>query len=198
MGFSVAVDHLVLGRPGLPSIIVPADKTTLSPPKLKRNFDVKPGFGIEGAFVVYTGEGLATFDATFEFWNEETEGAWNLFASLYLTKTGRLPPALGIYHPALQVAPLKIESVQVTEIEGWSLVSPGKWQTRLSFLQYRAPKPFVPVKTEPGVPPVTKTPVVKPTTAQGFREANAAARLKWVADTNAISDAGFVPPYPGY
>lgn len=198
MSFSVAVDHLVLGRPGLPSIIVPADKVTLSPPKLKRNFDVKPGFGIEGAFCVYTGEGLAVFDATFEFWNEEKEGAWNLFASLYLTKLGRVPPALGIYHPVLRVAPLKIESVQVTEIEGWSLVTPGHWQTRLSFLQYRAPVPFVPVKTEPGVPPTTKVPPVKPSTANDFRMANRTARLKWVAETGAASDKGFVPPYPEY
>lgn len=178
MAFSVAIDWLVLGLNGL-TITVPADKTTLSPPKLKRNWDVKPGFGLQGAFCVYTGEGLAAFDATFEFWSEEKEPLWDAFASAFLAAPkGVRPAALGIYHPILVKAPFRIQNVQVTEIEGWSLVTPGRWQTRLSFLEYRAPIPFVPKKTEPVVPATEKVPIAKPKTEQDIRMQEAAARLK--------------------
>lgn len=181
MAFSVAVDQIVLSLLGITAPI-PADKTMLSPPKLKRNWDVKPGFGVQGAFCVYTGEGLAAFDATFEFWNEEKEILWDQFANVFLAApVGVKPPALGIHHPILIKPPLRIQMVQVTEIEGWSLVSPGKWQTRLSFLQYRAPIPFVPKKTEPVVPAVVKTPPARPKTEQDIRMAEAAARLRAAA-----------------
>lgn len=177
-GFSVAVDALTVSALGIQTII-PADKTTLTPPKLKRNWDVRPGFGIQGAFCVYTGEGLAAFDAVFEFWNEEMEILWDVFANLFLSAPkGVKPAALGIYHPVLLKPPFRIQNVQVTEIEGWSLISPGKWQTRLSFLEYRPPLPFKPVKTEPVVPAVDKVPLAKPKTEQDLRMVAAQERLK--------------------
>jgi hypothetical protein len=173
-GFSVDVDGLVIGL----ATVVPADKTTLSPPKLKRNWDIKPGFGIQGAFCVYTGEGLAAFDAVFEFWSEEMEPLWDAFAAIYLSAPkGVKPAAMGIYHPILVKPPFKIKNVQVTDIEGWSLVTPGKWQTRLSFLEYRPPAPFRPMKTEPVVPAVEKVPVARPKTEQDVRMQAASARL---------------------
>jgi hypothetical protein len=159
---------------------IPADKTTLSPPKLKRNYKVTEGYGIKGAFCVYTGEGLATFDATFEFWDENKEVQWNLWAALFLPPPSRTlvdSAALGIHHPALIAEPFRITNAQVTDIEGWSLVTPGKWQTRLSFLQYRPPEPFKPIKTEPVVPPPPGVPVVRPSTAQELRAVAAQARL---------------------
>lgn len=178
MGFSVEIDVLVVG-----STAVPADKTTLSPPKLKRNWDVQKGFGVQGAFCVYTGEGLAAFDVTFEFWREEKEALWDAFAARYLTAPkGTKPAALGVYHPILMKAPFKIVNVQVTDIEGWSLVTPGHWQTRLSLLEYRPPAPFKPAKTEPVVPAVEKVPIAKPKTEQDVRMQEAAARLKAAAE----------------
>ena len=185
MGFSVAVDFLLFSTLGIQTPI-PADKTTLSPPKLKRNWDVKPGFGIQGAFCVYTGEGLAAFDATFEFWSEEKEPLWDAFANVYLTAPkGVKPAAIGIYHPILVKPPFKIVNVQVTDIEGWSLVTPGRWQTKLSFLEYRPPLPFRPAKTEPVVPAVQKAPPAKPQTEQDIRMQQAAARLKDAVEAGA-------------
>jgi hypothetical protein len=185
MAFGVAVDYLVvsLGSPVAAVAVVPADKATLSPPKLKRNWDVQQGFGLQGAFCVYTGEGLAAFDATFEFWSEEKEALWDAFASIYLTAPkGIKPAALGVYHPILYKPPFSIKNVQVTEIEGWSLISPGRWQTRLSFLEYRPPAPFKPVKTEPVVPAVVKVPPARPATEQDLRVAASTARLKGAVD----------------
>jgi hypothetical protein len=184
MPFSVEIDYLVvsIGNPISAIAAVSADKTTLGPPKLKRNWDVKPGFGLQGAFCVYTGEGLAAFDATFEFWDESKESLWDQFANVFLTApVGVKPPALGVYHPVLIKPPFRIQNVQVTEIEGWSLIAPGRWQTRLSFLQYRAPAPFVPKKTEPVVPAVEKQPPARPMTEQDIRLQEAAARLRAVA-----------------
>ena len=179
MAFSVEVDHLVLGH----GAVVPADKTTLSPPKLKRNWDIRKGFGIQGAFCVYTGEGLAAFDVTFEFWNEEKEALWDLFAKRYLdAPKGVRPSAIGIYHPVLMKPPFKIQNVVVTDVEGWSLVTPGRWQTRLTLLEYRPPAPFKPAKTEPTVPAVEKAPAVKPKTAQDIRMEEAAAKFKAAVD----------------
>lgn len=179
MAFSVEVDYLLVSLLGL-SMPIPADKTTLSPPKLKRNWDVKPGFGIQGAFCVYTGEGLAMFDATFEFWDEAKEVLWDRWASHFLAAPkGVRPAALGIYHPVLMKPPFKIQNVQVHgDIEGWSMITPGRWQTRLSFLEFRPPAPFKPMKTEPVVPAVEKVPIAKPKTEQDLRMQEAAARLK--------------------
>lgn len=189
MGFSVEVDFLTVSMLGM-QMIIPADKTVLSPPKLKRNWDVRQGFGVQGAFCVYTGEGLAAFDATFEFWNEEMEPLWDAFASVFLTAptkgvAGAKASALGIYHPILAKPPFRIQNVQVTDIEGWGLVTPGRWQTRLSFLQYRAPIPFVPSKTEPVVPAVDKAPPPKPKTEQDIRMAAAAEKFKAAVDAGA-------------
>jgi hypothetical protein len=185
--FTVAVDFILMGRapaPGVPAVRtqVPADKTTLSPPKLKRNWDVKQGWGLDGAFCVYTGEGLATFDATFEFWSEEKELLWDAFASVYLTSPAGRPEALSIYHPILMSPPFSIKNVQVTEIEGWGLVSPGRWQTRLSFLEYRPQKTFVPAKTEPVVPAVVKNAPARPATEQELRIQASTARLAAAAN----------------
>lgn len=185
MGFSVAIDLLIvsMGNPVSAIAAVPADKTTLGPPKLKRNFNVSPGFGMQGAFCSYTGEGLAVFDATFEFWREEKEALWDQFASLFLAspKGVVMPAALGVYHPVLVKPPFNIQNVQVTDIEGWSLVSPGRWQTRLSFLQYRPVTPFRPAKTEPTVPPVQKAAPARPKTEQDIRMQEAAERLRAAA-----------------
>lgn len=178
MAFSVAIDHLI--GPG--NVPIPADKTTLSRPKLKRNWDVRPGFGIQGAFCAYTGEGLAVFDATFDFWNEEMELLWDAWANVWLTAPlGVKPAAIGVYHPVLVKAPFTIQNVQVTEIEGWGLVTPGHWQTKLQFLQYRPPIPFKPMKTEPVVPPAQKAAPSKPATEQDIRLAAAAAKFKAAA-----------------
>lgn len=190
MAFSVAADRLIVGA----GTLVPADKITLSPPKLKRNWKVSTGFGIQGAFCVYTGEGLATFDVVCEFWDETKEAQWDAFANMYLAAPkGVRPSAIGIYHPVLMKPPFKIQNVQVTDIEGWSLVTPGIWQTRMTMLEYRTPAPFVPKKTEPVVPGTDKSPVEKPKTAQQKRVANSAARVAWAADK---STGAFNPPYP--
>ena len=116
--FSVAIDYLVLGKepaPGVPPIrvVVPADKTTLSAPKLKRNWEVRPGYGVDGAFCAFTGEGLATFDATFEFWSPEKEVRWKGFAGVYLATPAK-SQTLSIYHPVLMMPPLRITSVTVS------------------------------------------------------------------------------------
>lgn len=183
MGFSVEIDYLIVNRGDLIVTPIPADKTTISPPKLKRNWDVQKGYGIQGASCTYTGEGLATFDAMFEFWHEERELQWNIFAAAYLTPpVGKQTLVLGVYHPILVQPPFLIQNVVVTDIEGWSLVTPGHWQTRLSFMAYRPPKKFPVVKAEPGVPPTEKKPIAKPKTENDLRIEAAAAKLKEAAE----------------
>lgn len=173
MGFSVAIDVLVLGTE-----VVPADRTILSPPNLKRNWAVTQGYGLQGAFCTYTGEGLATFDVTFDFWSEAKERLWDSWAKANLVAPkGKRPAALGVYHPVLMKPPFSIQNVQVTDLEGWSLITPGRWQTRLTLLEYRPPAPFVPAKTEPVVPPTEKVPIAKPKTELDYRIIEAKDRL---------------------
>lgn len=189
--FGVAVDWLLLSLNGFP-MRIPADKTVLSAPKLKRNWKVTEGFGIKGGWCVYTGEGLATFDATFEFWNAEQELAWNMFANIFLTAPTLKSTVFGVYHPALVMAPFRIQNVVITDIEGWGLVSPGKWQAKLSFLEYKAPIPFKPVKAEPTIPATAGVAPAKPKTVQDLRQVVAAERLAYAA-TGATSFDGFKP-----
>ena len=176
MSFLVGLNQFALsiGAPVNAFAIAPADKITISPPKLKRNWDVKPGFGVQGAFCVYTGQGLATFDVTFEFWNEAKEALWNQFASVFFAApVGTRPSVLGAWNPVLVTPPYAIQNVVVTDLEGWSLVTPGHWQTKVSFLEYRAPVQFTPKKAEPVVPAVVKAPPARPQTEQDKRIAEA-------------------------
>lgn len=108
-----------------------------------RDWDERKGYGISGAFLVYTGDGLAQFSVKVYLWEDEHFEEWESF-KLVVDKPPRgvRPKALDIYHPALD--DLGIRSVVV---EDRSQLQPhddtGMWFSEIKFKQFRAPVPML-------------------------------------------------------
>ena len=109
-----------------------------------RNWDERKGYGLSGATIVYTGDGLAQFSIKVFLWEDEHFEQWEAFKVLLKkAPAGTRPKALDIYHPILD--DLEIRSVvvedrsQLTEVQG----EPGMFYVEIKFKQYRAPQPAV-------------------------------------------------------
>lgn len=146
-------DYIVLGNAISPG------RATIVPPGSPRNWDVRQGYGFSGAFVVYTGDGLAKFDVLIDIWDDADWPKWDAFAKLTLARPplGTKPKALDISHPLLALEPWKITSVVVTDVSGFEQSDEGMWTCSISFLQYRAPKPAL-GKPLGSIPNVVKKP----------------------------------------
>jgi hypothetical protein len=110
-----------------------------------RTWDVRKGYGYSGAFIVYTGDGLAKFKVMIELWLPEHFAAWQRFAKITLSKPplGLKPTALDIAHPILNMQPWSITSVVVEDVSPWEQDEEGMWSTTIDFLQFRGPKPML-------------------------------------------------------
>lgn len=151
-------DFIVLG--GAPSPGLAVVRGAGSP----RKWDVRDGYGLSGAVVVFTGEGLAAFDVDIYAWQPEHFIQWRVFAQLVLANPplGSRPTSLSIQHPILNDTPLKITQVVVTNVTQWEQTDEtGLWVCTISFLQYRKPKPALvkPFEGPPGSPEAVKPPV---------------------------------------
>ena len=110
-----------------------------------RTWDVRQGYGFSGAFVVFTGAGLAKFEVEIALWLASQETDWERFAKKYLEKppSGMRPKALGIYHPLLTAPPLNISAVVVEDVSQFEEDEYGLWTCVIKFLEYRQPKPIL-------------------------------------------------------
>lgn len=105
-----------------------------------REWDIRKGYGLSGATVVYTGDGLAKFTVRLFLWEPEQFNAWDTWRVLIKKPPrGTRPKALDISHPYLQE--LEITSVEVEDELQWTQPEPGLFVKDIKFLQYRAPLP---------------------------------------------------------
>lgn len=126
-------DHIVLAGRMSPGVCAIGD--TGRPFK----WDKKDAKGSSGATNTYQGEDLAEFDIVFSFWDWATQKAeWDNFAKL-LPPSSPKPTALDIYHAEL--AAINVHSVVVTLIGKPVRASNGLRTVKVSFQQYREPKP---------------------------------------------------------
>ncbi|AKT38251.1 hypothetical protein [Chondromyces crocatus] len=109
-----------------------------------RKWDERQGYGLSGATIVYTGDGLAQFAIKVFLWEDEHFEQWAAFKVLLKkAPSGTRPKALDIYHPILE--DLEISSVvvedrsQLTEVQG----EPGMFFVEVKFKQHRAPTPAI-------------------------------------------------------
>lgn len=107
-----------------------------------RNWDIRNGYGLSGATIVYTGDGLAKFTIRLFFWETAHFDAWVKFRRL-LKKPPRgvRPKAMDISYPSLEE--LEITSVVVEDELIWTQSQPGLFVKDIKFGQYRAPLPTV-------------------------------------------------------
>lgn len=126
------------------------------PANSPRSWDVRHGYGFSGAFVVYTGTGLAKFSIAIELWEAEQFNApWLNFAKL-LAKPERssiLKSALGIVHPLISMPPWSIKTVVVEDVNQFTSDDTGLFTCTIDFLEYAPPKRALqrPSQSIPGV-----------------------------------------------
>lgn len=142
-GSSFYQDYITLN--GLPSPgradIMPADGVV-------RSWDERKGYGYSGAFLVYTGDGLAHFTVKLTLWDPpDLFVEWFPFAQLLavspkgLLATDYAAFALGIGHPVLNAPPWSISGVVVESVGFPIQDDEGLWTIDLKFIVYRAPAP---------------------------------------------------------
>lgn len=142
-------DVLVIGGKRSPGVV------RLSGPGLGIGWDIQAATGLAGAITRRIGEPLKEFDAEFELSNELDENnvsdfdLWDEFqARLEATATRAKPYALDVYHPDL--ARVHITAVTIKAISLMTLDGKGGGKIKVSFIEFRPPKPSRPV-------PQTKT-----------------------------------------
>ena len=107
-----------------------------------RDWDVRKGYGLSGASVVYTGDGLAKFTVRLFFWESSHFDAWERFRPLVKKPPrGTRPKAMDISHPYLEE--LEIKSAVVEDQLQFTQVEPGMFVKDIKFIQYRAPLPML-------------------------------------------------------
>lgn len=127
-------DYIVLAKQRSPGL---CDVSGASAP---RQWDIRKGYGLSGATVVYTGDGLAQFTVRLFFWETSHFDEWERFRVLIAKPPeGEKPKAMDISHPYLEE--LGIKSVVVDDELQWAQPEPGLFIKDIKFLQYRAPKP---------------------------------------------------------
>lgn len=123
-------DYIVLAGKKSPGL---CDVSGASTP---RDWDVRKGYGLSGATVVYTGDGLAKFTVRLLLWEEAQFDAWDVWRALVKkTPAGTKPKAQDISHPFL--AELGITSAVVEDELQWVQVEPGLFAKDIKFLQFR-------------------------------------------------------------
>lgn len=115
------------------------------------DWDERKGYGLTGATLWPKGDSLGTFDLLFELWDETDFGPYTTFYNKYFAPEVKLitpgsfrPVALTIFHPVL--SQLGLQECVVTGREPFMKDEFGLWSQKISFKQYRKPKP---AKTPP-------------------------------------------------
>ncbi len=151
------------GFPRQPFIVLGALRTPgvatvkgLSDP---RDWDIRKGYGLAGATVVYTGKNISPFTVDVDLWLPEHFIEWNLFAAILAPPTPGKPFALGIKHPIVNGPPHGITEVVVKDVSQPVQSNTGLWTYTLTLLPYKKPLPALarPIAAIPAVAPATPT-----------------------------------------
>lgn len=145
-----------------------------------RNWDIRAGYGMTGAFVVFTGQGLAKFDVDIFAWEKEHFDDWKKFARrvLMAPSVGLRPRSLPISHPTLNAPPLSILQVVVEDVTQWEQGSDdGLWACTIKLIEYREP---IPILLTPRKGPDPVAPNLEP--PKSPEELLAADKLKVIED----------------
>jgi hypothetical protein len=137
-----------IGQPELCDLIVLAGTTSPGQAEIvgggsPREWDKRKGYGLSGATLVYTGDGLAEFSVKISMWDETQLFQYEGDFALILAKppTGKKPKALDFYHPLLSEPPIGIRAVVILDVSPLEQIADGMWTVTVKFQQYRAPKP---------------------------------------------------------
>ena len=133
---STAFDYILLAGDWSPGIC-----TEIAGASNPRKWDERAGTGQSGATIVYSGDGLAKFTCKLLFWLPEHFAYWEIWKARLVPPTEKNPSALDIYHPYLDMMPVPVRSVVVTDCKAPVQKGDGFWEVEIAFLQYRPAKP---------------------------------------------------------
>ncbi len=106
-----------------------------------RKWDERGGYGLTGSTIVFTGLGLAEFDAIISLYDERDWREWLAWAVvLEPPKPGRRDAAKDIWHPLLRAKPLSIGKVVVKNVAIPKQTEEGIWQVLIPMQAFRRPK----------------------------------------------------------
>ncbi len=116
-------------------------KWTLTSAQRQFGWQVQQGYGLDGAFVIPTGNKLVVAKFRGEFWAPAQFAIYKEVRKRLLDRgvltVGGLAAALGIHHPELKA--LGVANVVVLEVNPVIDQGGGHWTTTVDFLQYRPP-----------------------------------------------------------
>lgn len=144
-------DFIILGGEASPG------KAIVGAAGSPRQWEKRAGYGFSGAWLFYTGDGLATFDVGIQLWKPEHFDQWGDFARKVLVKPprGTRPKALGISHPLLDLDPWNITEVVVEDVTTFEDDGFGLYSGKIKFTQWRAPLPIL-GKPNRAIPAIAK------------------------------------------
>jgi hypothetical protein len=131
-----AFDYILLGGDWSPGLVM-----GIAGASNPRKWDERAAAGQSGATIVYGGDGLAKFTAKLLLWLPEHFAYWDVWKARLAPPTVKNPQALDIYHPVLDMLPVPVRSVVVTDVKAFEQSGDGFWTVEIAFMQYRAPKP---------------------------------------------------------
>jgi hypothetical protein len=103
-------------------------------------WDEQAGWGLSGAFLIYGGDGLASFSIRIDLWKPEHKGEWETFSeALNRPPKGKRPAALSIAHPLINAQPWAISSVVVLDVGLPEEDGKGLTSITIQFKVWRAP-----------------------------------------------------------
>lgn len=139
-----------------------------------RNWDIRQGYGFTGAFVVFTGGGLAKFEVDIFAWESSHFEDWKTFArrTLMPPTRGMRALSMSIAHPQLNDPPLSITQVVIEDVTQWeqSPSDDGLWARTIKMIQFRGPMPAL---ITPAQGPTPLSVVVAPPATPEEREISA-------------------------
>lgn len=153
-------DYIILSTKG------PPGKLRKSPGVCKirgagspRNWDIRPGYGIDGATSVFTGNSLSRFSVDIFLWEDSQWEEWDDFATILVRPTpATRAKSLSIVHPLLIQKPIQITSVVVEDVSQFEYNdSLDLWACEIKFMQFKKPRPIL-VKPTAAIPAATQAP----------------------------------------
>lgn len=119
-----------------------------------RDWDIRKGNGVDGAWVNYLGGNLKPFDILIELWDFPIHALQWLEFSIALTKPGSRDNvhALSIYHPSLNAHPINITACVVQNVTAFESDDDGIMSCRITCLPFGAPRPILKQRPVAAIP----------------------------------------------
>jgi hypothetical protein len=120
---------------------------TLESVNAAQGWDIRKGMGLDFATVVPAGEELSKIVFKIDLWTTQDSQDFDAYAAKYLSRAAPAPPglatpkALGFTHDQASAPPYNVSAVVILDVAYLGQTEAGMVSHRVSFLEWRPPKP---------------------------------------------------------